>query len=942
MKEIKAIQNLIAGNATDEEINLIKQGIINNEISVGGSISQSVIIIGDGNTVKLTPEAIEQLGARPLLQNSGQDFLKYNAQYTLDESHMFMSKFINKQKETPSLDPYSEYLISQYMRIEQFLKAIFQTSSGGLHDIIKPLMLQYLPLTGVVNGNHEITPLKLDPLVNVLGKRFKKDDTNYSDLRSAYLDYKGRILLTGEKGSGKTISLLTFGIDCIIRRLQNPDQPLPILGVIPTWNYKENPPISKWLQESYGAPNDIENLLTQGKALLILDGLDELVPDIHTSFDPQALFLESLPANNHIVLACRFHTSTFLKKELRLNGAVSVEPVSEIQALEYISQFPKLKKYIKSDSSVLSLLDTPIFLTLFTEAYHNSDAKNLTVVEQLPDSLDKKYEIIEHVIDNRRKRLLNSDKFTLDKLKKSFGAIAYKMTMKDPLANPYHLSFEEIETTINDDTKVFISNAESMGLLVQSNENAWRFSHLFYQEYFTFNHCLDMIQNLPQFFRGVEAIVYIAGALDVNFFALDYHKLKIEDNYHTKKIIDRCVDFIVTCTTSESGLEELIDVCRLLSQFEEKAAYAIKDLLSHPDEFVSFNALYILSLNLQPFSVKILSDALAEFDSKKRHITINRIKDINNPILAPLFLHCLNDKDSSLWLQATEGLILYEDIASNYLEEATDNITISDSLKIYKQSGSAPAFDFLVRAFNNGEWANNSMLGLAMYLFADDQTLFRIKELLPEAHPKNAQYQFIYSIMSFIAKKFPESTKKLLEDENAYYRQIAIIFLSHIDDEHIISLLLSVFDDPDRYVRLEAARALIKFGPGMLKVLEFKLFEKQSEFNSYEDLLGKSKDIIKRCLTELSTIATDEKLYNRQHLLVTLIAILGKIQPENIPLVINSMAKKEEEYRMLARESLIIMGQHADAALKVAIKSHKDVKVRSDIRFVLSNRGIDE
>ena len=225
MKETKAIQNLIAGNATEEEVNLIKQGIINNEISVDGSISQSVIIIGDGNTVKLTPEAIDQLGARPLLQNSGQDLLKYNVQYTLDESHMFMSKFINKQRETPSLDPYSEYLISQYIRIEQFLKTIFQISSGGLHDIVRPLMLQYLPLTGVVNDEHEITPLKLDPLVNILGKKFKKDDANYLDLRSAYLDFKGRILLTGEKGSGKTISLLIFAIDCIIRRLQNPDLP---------------------------------------------------------------------------------------------------------------------------------------------------------------------------------------------------------------------------------------------------------------------------------------------------------------------------------------------------------------------------------------------------------------------------------------------------------------------------------------------------------------------------------------------------------------------------------------------------------------------------------------------------------------------------------------------------------------------------------------------
>lgn len=936
MKETKAIQNLIAGNATEEEVNLIKQGIINNEIWVDGSISQSVIIIGDGNTVKLTPEAIDQLGARPLLQNSGQDLLKYSAQYTLDESHMFMSKFINKQRETPSLDPYSEYLISQYIRIERFLKTIFQISSGGLHDIVRPLMLQYLPLTGVVNDEHEITPLKLDPLVNILGKKFKKDDANYLDLRSAYLDFKGRMLLTGEKGSGKTISLLIFAIDCIIRRLQNPDQPLPILGVIPTWNYKENPPISKWLQESYGAPNDVEDLLTRGKALLILDGLDELVPDIYTSFDPQALFLEALPVNNHIVLACRFHTSTFLKNELRLNGAVSVNPISEVQALEYISQFPKLKKYIRADSSILPLLDTPIILTLFTEAYHNSDAKKLTILEKLPDVLDKKYEIIEQVIDSRRMRLNNNEKFTLVELKRSFGAIAYKMMMKGPIGNPYHLGFEEIETAINDDAKFFISSAESMGLLVQSGENVWRFSHSFYKDYFTFNHCLEMIPRLPQTHRGVEALAYLARALD---FGESFESTENSHDYHTNKIIDRCVDFIVTCTTDESGLEEVVDVCRLLSEFEEKAAYAIRDLLSHPDEFVLFNALYVIALNLQPFSVKILSDALVEFDSRKKHITINRIKDIDNPILAPIFLKLLNDTDSSLWLQATEGLILYEDTAKKFLEEAVDNVTISNSLRIFKQSGSAPAFDFLVQSITNGEWESNSKIGLAMCLFADEQTLFRIKELLPESHPQNAQNQFIYSIMSLIARKFPKSAQKLLEDENAYYRQIAVIFLSHIDDENIISLLLSVFDDPDRYVRMEAARALIKFGPNVLGVLERKLFKRQSEFKSYEDLLDKSKDILKRCLQELSNIASDTNLYNRQHLLVTLIAILGKIQPENIPMVIDSLSKKEKEYRILVREALILMETHADAALDIAIRSHKDSEVRSDIRFVLENRN---
>ncbi len=55
MDNSKALQNLLNGTASEEEIDLLKQGLISGEISIGGNVNHSVIIIGSGNTVDLTP-----------------------------------------------------------------------------------------------------------------------------------------------------------------------------------------------------------------------------------------------------------------------------------------------------------------------------------------------------------------------------------------------------------------------------------------------------------------------------------------------------------------------------------------------------------------------------------------------------------------------------------------------------------------------------------------------------------------------------------------------------------------------------------------------------------------------------------------------------------------------------------------------------------------------
>jgi len=61
MDKTKALRNLLKGKATDEEIELLQQALASGEISIGGGVDRSVVIIGSGNKVELTAQALSLL-----------------------------------------------------------------------------------------------------------------------------------------------------------------------------------------------------------------------------------------------------------------------------------------------------------------------------------------------------------------------------------------------------------------------------------------------------------------------------------------------------------------------------------------------------------------------------------------------------------------------------------------------------------------------------------------------------------------------------------------------------------------------------------------------------------------------------------------------------------------------------------------------------------------
>ena len=73
MDKNQALQNLLNGSASEDDIELLMRLLASGEIFIGGNVNQSVIIIGSGNTVELPPAALDRLNARPILGNLDRD-----------------------------------------------------------------------------------------------------------------------------------------------------------------------------------------------------------------------------------------------------------------------------------------------------------------------------------------------------------------------------------------------------------------------------------------------------------------------------------------------------------------------------------------------------------------------------------------------------------------------------------------------------------------------------------------------------------------------------------------------------------------------------------------------------------------------------------------------------------------------------------------------------
>jgi HEAT repeat protein len=415
-------------------------------------------------------------------------------------------------------DPHRAYLQDLYDRLNTYLaEKIIKTRPDDSHAP-EPIPLQSERTSGAVDALFEKRD-EIDPLF-LIGGIDQKPVLLDGDFRTAFDYFEGRALLLGDPGAGKTITLLYFGRDAVVQRIQDPSKPLPILGIVPTWDARSQPPLAEWLEASYGAPPHVAQVIAEGRALLLLDGLDELGgeredPETKERYDPRQRFMQVIPSNNEIVVTCRVKDYDEIGEKIALNGAVTLKPLTDDQMRDYLREMPDLWAALDADPALRDVARTPLLLSLFAFAYRGQGTETAKLRDlrhspgDLRDAIFRQYVQRRYEHEARKLQFRQPPEempFTLEEIYEVLGRVAM-WNVADFLRTENVLLYRDFVRVLDAErAPAFTEMAVRLhllspagkirvGLRDSDEENALRFIHLLLRDHVAFGYALPRLRD---------------------------------------------------------------------------------------------------------------------------------------------------------------------------------------------------------------------------------------------------------------------------------------------------------------------------------------------------------------------------------------------------------------------------------------------------------------
>lgn len=189
---------------------------------------------------------------------------------------------------------------------------------------------------------HQVGGLTPNRFVQISGKPSEALDLQTTILEIfARRGIRGKLLILGEPGGGKTTRLLTLADQLVQQSLLNLGTAIPVIFELSTWK-DDNQSIHDWLveqlKEIYRLPSKVTRCWLKNKLLVpLLDGLDELgLERQRTCVQRINEFAENYP---RLVVCCR--AEEYSAGNLKLNelsSAVRLQPLNPTQIQEYLQQ----------------------------------------------------------------------------------------------------------------------------------------------------------------------------------------------------------------------------------------------------------------------------------------------------------------------------------------------------------------------------------------------------------------------------------------------------------------------------------------------------------------------------------------------------------------------------------------------------------------------------
>ncbi|MEM8721776.1 MAG: NACHT domain-containing protein [Cyanobacteria bacterium P01_G01_bin.39] len=282
------------------------------------------------------------------------------------------------------------------------------------------------------------------------------------------------LLILGEPGSGKTITLLQLAEHLIEQTNRDLTKPIPIVFNLSSWGEKQQP-LEQWLIEEFKDKYQVPKLwseqwLREEQLILLLDGLDEV--RVNSRDACVRAINEFIDSHNltEIIVCSRVKDYEALNEKLRLSSAICLKPLSSEQVYGFLDavgdSLSGLKNLLQQDRDLEQFAQTPLILNVMSLAYQDWSTEDL--FRELR-STDNHYS---HLFDSYIQRMLNrkvskasKPKYSQRKVISWLSWLAYQMVKKSKII----FLIEELQPSLLDSKsrkKYIITNRLIVGLIV--------------------------------------------------------------------------------------------------------------------------------------------------------------------------------------------------------------------------------------------------------------------------------------------------------------------------------------------------------------------------------------------------------------------------------------------------------------------------------------------
>lgn len=217
----------------------------------------------------------------------------------------------------------------------------------------------------------------------------------------------GQLLILGDAGSGKTHALFQIISNALDQCAKSKDSPLPFYIDLTTWDSGTGG-FDRWcvnqISVHYRIPEDYVNYwISESDITLFCDGLDELSRKVRSACISAINRFRQEYGLISIIVASRSQEYSDTPKQLQLNGCLRLKPLSVSAVLGELAILDRrnvgILASVAKDGRLRDLLRTPMFLSLFVQAYYGDSP-----VEGVRQRRSWRYTIIDAYLEHAEQR----------------------------------------------------------------------------------------------------------------------------------------------------------------------------------------------------------------------------------------------------------------------------------------------------------------------------------------------------------------------------------------------------------------------------------------------------------------------------------------------------------------------------------------------------------